>query len=550
MDSSDQKNLSRPGTSLDIQPRRSEARDSQEAFKLVQSYTTDVFGRVNRVENIALILEHAVFALSLADSYDNLFALAAFYDYPNIHNVSQSDWDQTWWNDTFKIPDVNAINTLFLHLFVAHPDYSEGCAKEVINAAFKTLPEVNQILLCVPNNVQPEIALSKYFTPISTKHDKSDSLSTVFGCYRKDHFPSLFIRTARVQDNDDLAPLFNQYNDILKQTYGDYFVAELIESQDDDNKAFVAEADGYAVGFMSVSKEVNINVLNEVYQLAAFHGLREAHSDDVWNEESGNNPTIDDQFSSIDATAVYEDAKGNSFIEQSSDTLENRRVSDMHQTTTDNNRLNNFKRQTTADEGKENRISLDSDLEIDNKAENENDHAITDQTVNNTDVQLIDTSAYRAKMTKAQLAAEDPSKFIRPSIASTAPKFFGRPKAFAIQLFCINELYEKRSYDFLKKAFDSFPDRDYCIISIPHMVPEFPLLHSFIRIPPRINLPNIQELYMFHRAGLLRNIEIKKATEDNLETIKKFVQHLSSREYIIQDFLEAVRSRKRRVKTK
>lgn len=46
---------------------------------------------------------------------------------------------------------------------------------------------------------------------------------------------------SRVQDNDDLAPLFNQYNDILKQTYGDFFVAELIESQDDNNKALVAE---------------------------------------------------------------------------------------------------------------------------------------------------------------------------------------------------------------------------------------------------------------------------------------------------------------------
>jgi hypothetical protein len=45
----------------------------------------------------------------------------------------------------------------------------------------------------------------------------------------------------RVQDNDDLAPLFNQYNDILKQTYGDFFVAELIESQDENNKALVAE---------------------------------------------------------------------------------------------------------------------------------------------------------------------------------------------------------------------------------------------------------------------------------------------------------------------
>ncbi|CAF4989086.1 unnamed protein product, partial [Rotaria socialis] len=60
------------------------------------------------------------------------------------------------------------------------------------------------------------------------------------------------------------APLFNQYNDMLKQTYGDFFVAELIESQDENNKALVAECNGYAVGFMSISNEVNIDVLNEI----------------------------------------------------------------------------------------------------------------------------------------------------------------------------------------------------------------------------------------------------------------------------------------------
>lgn len=54
-----------------------------------------------------------------------------------------------------------------------------------------------------------------------------------------------FLLVNRVQDNDDLAPLFNQYNDILKQTYGDFFVAELIESQDENNKALVAEVNFY-----------------------------------------------------------------------------------------------------------------------------------------------------------------------------------------------------------------------------------------------------------------------------------------------------------------
>jgi len=36
---------------------------------------------------------------------------------------------------------------------------------------------------------------------------------------------------------------------------------------------------------MSISKEVNIDVLNEVYVLSAFHGLRSAHPDDQWNDQ-------------------------------------------------------------------------------------------------------------------------------------------------------------------------------------------------------------------------------------------------------------------------
>jgi len=37
-----------------------------------------------------------------------------------------------------------------------------------------------------------------------------------------------------------------------------------------------------------------------------------------------------------------------------------------------------------------------------------------------------------------------------------------------------------RSCDFLPKAFELFPDCDFCVISVPHLVPEFPLLQQFV----------------------------------------------------------------------
>lgn len=47
---------SRPPTSLDIHARRTEARDARQAKDFVQSYTLDVFGRIDREENISYIL--------------------------------------------------------------------------------------------------------------------------------------------------------------------------------------------------------------------------------------------------------------------------------------------------------------------------------------------------------------------------------------------------------------------------------------------------------------------------------------------------------------
>jgi hypothetical protein len=103
--------------------------------------------------------EHSIFALTLDDNEDKLYALAAFYDYPNVHGVSSNDWEDKWWQNSYgkneETSKINAINTLFLHFFVAHPDFSEGCAEELISVTFKALPEIHQIILCVHQHITP-----------------------------------------------------------------------------------------------------------------------------------------------------------------------------------------------------------------------------------------------------------------------------------------------------------------------------------------------------------------------------------------------------------
>lgn len=50
----------------------------------------------------------------------------------------------------------------------------------------------------------------------------------------------------------------------------------------------------------------------------------------------------------------------------------------------------------------------------------------------------------------------------------------------------------------------TFQDKDFCIITVPHMVPEFHLIQNFVRIIPFCNCTLDQELYVFHRSGLLK----------------------------------------------
>ena len=40
------------------------------------------------------------------------------------------------------------------------------------------------------------------------------------------------------------------------------------------------QVEGTAVGFMSVSAHVNLNLLNECFELGPFHGLRAPHDED------------------------------------------------------------------------------------------------------------------------------------------------------------------------------------------------------------------------------------------------------------------------------
>ena len=59
--------------------------------------------------------------------------------------------------------------------------------------------------------------------------------------------------------------------------------------------------------------------------------------------------------------------------------------------------------------------------------------------------------------------------------------------------------FDSRSKDFLKYAFDLFPDRDYLIVTQPHTIPENALLNRFSIVNKKSENTFSHVLYILHR---------------------------------------------------
>ena len=86
-----------------------------------------------------------------------------------------------------------------------------------------------------------EAALSNIFSQVDLAGSPGLDNHVLFLCGRDKFVPMLHVRQARVQDHDDLTPIFEKQSDMLSSVYGDFFLAELIEAQDESMHCLVSE---------------------------------------------------------------------------------------------------------------------------------------------------------------------------------------------------------------------------------------------------------------------------------------------------------------------
>ncbi|KAI6661590.1 hypothetical protein LOD99_13463 [Oopsacas minuta] len=331
--------------------------------------------------------------------------------------------------------------------------------------------------------------------------------------------PTLHVREAREEDSDDLAPLFLRHTEHLHMTYGDYFIAELVTGGP-EKTALVAEVDGRAVGFIGISCNIDVDVLDSRFRLESYHGLRSISLEDEVKEVDF--PSGSSSESSLVKKAVSNDSRqslAKSLASQSGE-------------------LNKgVERQST--------ISIDS---VSDTRPFE-DSAIVDATKASVSFVRAEGSAIALSSTshRSQDSSEHskkssiilPVQAIIDKVSKSKEKitvFKGEHSALSVQLFCLDEKYESRALDFLPVIFKSWPNHDYCVLTQPHIVPEHPLLQQgYTRVPPKSGVVFDHELYVLHKGSILDFITVSLACEDDIEGIKSLVSGLNVSANVLED---------------
>ncbi|KAI9105411.1 hypothetical protein DFS34DRAFT_574538 [Phlyctochytrium arcticum] len=300
--------------------RRAESRDVSAIEKLIKRDDGELERTLKRrfgdAFDITDLIDTSCFSLVGTDSEDTqLFGFISFCNGPpafldkesqlgggETESTAQGDWPK-WLRRWYDCPDVLIHNSKFLSFFVADPEFSLPFLDEALSATFTILPNLRYISYLLPESVALFAPLSsaRYQPPASDDSKggrkvpkrrplrgrgkkgpqryfaESPSLSNsatfaLWTCSRKDVMPVFKIRNAKVEDADDLVPMFKKQN-IVKEKDADFFIADLLESRNGSTRTLVAEADGEVVGFMTFNRKINQQALVETFQLELFDNL-------------------------------------------------------------------------------------------------------------------------------------------------------------------------------------------------------------------------------------------------------------------------------------
>ena len=620
--------------------RRSELDDQAAITALIGKRASQHRHRYGRY-NVVSLIENSYLSITALAEDGSIVGFGCFEAAPNLEESCEDFFK--FFQDTYGKPQWTNTNSIFLVFFCAHEKMTDEVTEFVMRTAFTTLPHVDAALFLKPAAVEPFDIIKNSF-PTLPLHPDADTAGTIFKemevavCDRGSYIENLRVRTARVEDHDDLVPIFDSQSEVLTELFGEFFLAEMIQAQDEENRAIVSVVNNHAVGLVALSSEMDTAVLQQCFELEAYDNLVcEAEvvvpdPADIAAKEAARVEALTRSLHALQpkvvllgppcagktsqaariaerygirqlsaATLVEEAARDESDggVQASGFLAKQQQVPDhvvalcaAERLAADEVRgkgwvLHDFPaNQAQADALKEaaGAEGLGADLVL--LLEGDDDALIARAAARQWDAEtatLYDTpealaavagdedvmgrlgsrpqdseeavaaaiGAFNAVLPSllasveggaegggegggddddeegaakgtlvervgavgevasifGQLceAVEAQQEFIAPATAE-ADEEEGESllcNAFAVTLFCLDELYDSRARDFLAPCFAQFPDREYCVLTLPPTSPESSLLAAFTLVPPKPDSAFSHCLYLCHRSILL-----------------------------------------------
>jgi hypothetical protein len=91
--------------------------------------------------------------------------------------------------------------------------------------------------------------------------------------HRSNFLPRLQVREARIEDNDDLIPILQHSNPDILVGQESFFLADLIQKQDDVNRFYVGLKKSSIAGMLATSLDVNVSLIQKVFDVSPFPDL-------------------------------------------------------------------------------------------------------------------------------------------------------------------------------------------------------------------------------------------------------------------------------------
>jgi len=533
------------------------------------------------------------------------------------------------------LPGVRESNTLFVNFLILdeRPTFDiDAVGTDLIRNAFAQCNQVDYFVWLCPRAVRLSMWMEEAFSEVDLEAPASSSASAaeeeekggesqqqqeqmqadpdsllkgykLLYLKRSNFLPKLLVRPARVEDNDDLLPVLRRSNPAVVEGQDDFFLADLIQAQDERNRFFVGVNKNTPVGMLATSLDVNVSLITKIFDIEAFPDLifakeKRPHPAPLVIGVTGDLRAINERAMAAIASAtgcLYVDAEVLSNlpvqeekdISERSDEDDNRYamlvvdvfrdyIAGLVATSTDEAPIpailiTGFPR-TDAESNviAQGMMSFDMILELKNSAEGvevDEDDAFIHSHVDATEAlfsffKLAGNDKALSTWQRISLgASSDPCEveFSNALIgvlearardieamkildAEQPPK----ANAFAITVFCLSQEFESRGDDLLRMAFEEHPSLAYCMFMVSNSAAPTTLTSSMIATKLRTGVSFDQTLFVMHKEALLAHelIKVQRLLQDNVPLLEEFLSPLlpTERDAILTACLNGVRN--------